>query len=207
MVFGFALLLALVLLADDDEEATSASGAFELEVVELPNWVGVFCLRGSLAWSGSSGFGSHGDGLDSAPHDPAPVGHVATVLYEVGFAPKSCAMDKGYDSHAIHDRCEDRVCRPIIAQIRQMKAKTLDDVPTCEHVRRGRLQAQGNEVALFVRFLPAEVRLAQGRPAEPAHPARDEAVGRPLPRPCRHRARVRSLEASVRACPAPGARP
>ncbi len=54
---------------------------------------------------------------------------------ERGFAPETCAMDKGYDSRAIHDGCEDRDCRPVIAQIRQMKAKTLDDVPTCEHGR------------------------------------------------------------------------
>ena len=44
-------------------------------------------------------------------------------------------MDKGYDSRAIHDSCEAAGCRPIIAQIRQQKARTHDDVPTCEHGR------------------------------------------------------------------------
>lgn len=52
---------------------------------------------------------------------------------ERGFTPETCAMDKGYDSRAIHDGCEDHDCRPIIAQIRQSKAHTLDDVPACEH--------------------------------------------------------------------------
>jgi Transposase DDE domain len=52
-----------------------------------------------------------------------------------GFTPETCAMDKGYDSRAIHDGCEAHGCRPIIAQIRQQKARTHDDVPICEHGR------------------------------------------------------------------------
>ena len=44
-------------------------------------------------------------------------------------------MDKGYDSRAIHDGCEEHDCRPVVAQIRQQKARTHHDVPTCEHGR------------------------------------------------------------------------
>jgi len=50
-----------------------------------------------------------------------------------GFKPETCAMDKGYDSGAIHDGFEDRGVHPIVAQIKQAKAKSHDDVPTCEH--------------------------------------------------------------------------
>jgi len=70
---------------------------------------------------------NHHEGLFALP--------LLDAARERGFAPKTCAMDKGYDSRAIHDGCEDRDCRPIIAQIRQMKARTLDDVPACEHGR------------------------------------------------------------------------
>ncbi|MGH3134273.1 MAG: transposase [Gaiellaceae bacterium] len=52
-----------------------------------------------------------------------------------GFSPETCIMDKGYDSRATHDGCEERECRPIIAQIQARNARTPDDVPTCEHGR------------------------------------------------------------------------
>jgi Transposase DDE domain len=52
-----------------------------------------------------------------------------------GFTVETCAMDKGYDSRAMHDACEDRDCRPIIAQIQARNARTPDDVPTCQHGR------------------------------------------------------------------------
>ncbi len=52
-----------------------------------------------------------------------------------GFTPETCAMDKGYDSRAMHDGCEARDCRPVIAQIRARNARTPDDVPACEHGR------------------------------------------------------------------------
>jgi hypothetical protein len=54
---------------------------------------------------------------------------------ERGFPVETCAMDKGYDSRALHDACEARDCRPVIAQIRARNAQTPDDVPTCEHGR------------------------------------------------------------------------
>jgi hypothetical protein len=72
----------------------------------------------------------------SANHHEAPFAlPLLDATRERGFAPETCTMDKGYDSRAIHDGCEDHDCRPVVAQIRQMKAKTLDDVPTCEHGR------------------------------------------------------------------------
>jgi len=56
-------------------------------------------------------------------------------LRERGFTTETCAMDKGYDSRATHDGCEERDCRPVIAQIQARNARTQDDVPTCEHGR------------------------------------------------------------------------
>ncbi len=53
----------------------------------------------------------------------------------LGFRPETCAMDKGYDSGPIHDGCEERDCRPIVAQIKHAKSRTHDDVPTCKHGR------------------------------------------------------------------------
>jgi hypothetical protein len=50
---------------------------------------------------------------------------------ERGFAPASCAFDKGYDHNAIYDGCEERDCRPIIP-LRKL-GKT--DPPECEHGR------------------------------------------------------------------------
>ena len=51
-----------------------------------------------------------------------------------GFAPETCALDKGYDLGSIYAACEDRGVRPIIPlratpDVRAGKA----DPPTCEH--------------------------------------------------------------------------
>ncbi len=51
-----------------------------------------------------------------------------------GFAPETCAMDSGYDNGLIHDGCEARDCRPIIA-LRETPAVVRGEhkPPTCEH--------------------------------------------------------------------------
>jgi transposase len=78
-----------------------------------------------LAWRIESA--NHGDALFALP--------LLDAVRDRGFAPQTCAMDKGYDSRAIHDGCEERDTRPIIAQIRARNAATQDDVPTCDHGR------------------------------------------------------------------------
>lgn len=85
------------------------------------------CTRTDLpvAWRVESA--RHGDALFALP--------LLDAVRAKGFKPETCAMDKGYDSRAIHDGCEERDCRPIVAQIKQSKARTHDDVPTCEHGR------------------------------------------------------------------------
>jgi hypothetical protein len=49
-----------------------------------------------------------------------------------GFAPETCAMDKGYDSIASHAGCIKRGVNPVIAY-RERKTCAPDDVPTYEH--------------------------------------------------------------------------
>jgi Transposase DDE domain len=48
-----------------------------------------------------------------------------------GFAPESCAFDKGYDHHATYEGCEARDCRPIIPLRNLGKTAPLE----CEHGR------------------------------------------------------------------------
>ncbi|MGH7539937.1 MAG: hypothetical protein ACRELC_02955 [Gemmatimonadota bacterium] len=66
---------------------------------------------------------------------------------------------------------------PIIAY-RERKTCAPNDVPTCEHGRwtfaRADFKTRRYEVALPRRCLCSKVRLAQGRPPQPAHPARDQ---------------------------------
>ena len=78
-----------------------------------------------LAWRIESA--RHGVALFALP--------LLAAMGERGLSPETCVMDKGYDSRAIHDACEAQDCRPIIPLIRQHKARTLDDVPTCGHGR------------------------------------------------------------------------
>src|SRR5205807_4873872 len=73
-------------------------------------------------------------------------------------------------------------------------------------VRERELQAARYTMALPDRRIPAEVQVGQGRPAAPARPTRDEAVAVALPWPRVGRARVRTLEARVRARAAPHSR-
>jgi hypothetical protein len=78
-----------------------------------------------------------------------------------GFAPETCAADKGYDSGAIHAAFEDRDCRPVIPLRNDPRVV----VPEPPHSPR--------------------VHLDQGQPEAPARPPRDEALARPLPGACR----------------------
>jgi Transposase DDE domain len=56
------------------------------------------------------------------------------VARERGFAPETCALDKGYDFARVYEACEDRDVRPILPlretpAVKAGKAKP----PTCEH--------------------------------------------------------------------------
>ena len=74
--------------------------------------------------------------VESANHHEGPFAlPLLDAVRARGFTPGTCAMDKGYDSRVMHDACEARDCRPIIAQIQARNARTADDVPTCEHGR------------------------------------------------------------------------
>jgi hypothetical protein len=64
-------------------------------------------------------------------------------------------------------------------------------------VRRSRLPAQRDQVALPDRRVPARLPLDQGRPAAPAHPAQFQPLGCPVPGPRRRRARVRAAQERV----------
>jgi DDE family transposase/transposase-like protein DUF772 len=51
-----------------------------------------------------------------------------------GFNVETCAMDKGYDTHAIHDGCMDRDVLPIVALRRTSRVVRGEHrPPTCEH--------------------------------------------------------------------------
>jgi hypothetical protein len=51
-----------------------------------------------------------------------------------GFAPETCAMDKGYDTGPIHDGFEVRGCRPVVPLKETPAVKRGEHrAPTCEH--------------------------------------------------------------------------
>jgi hypothetical protein len=51
-----------------------------------------------------------------------------------GFAPTTCAMDKGYDATALYDECESRGIRPIVPLRQTLFVKAgKANAPTCEH--------------------------------------------------------------------------
>jgi hypothetical protein len=118
-------------------------------------------------------------------------------LRERGFAPETCAADKGYDYGPYHKACMERGILPVTAERRMGKAGP-SRPPECEHgrldVRRCRLQAQGNQVALPDERVQARLQLGQGRPPQPARPPLVQAVRPALRGPRRRRARVRPLE-------------
>jgi hypothetical protein len=85
------------------------------------------CVRTGLPLAARVESANHHEALFALP--------LLDVVRGRGFVPETCAMDKGYDSRAMHDGCEARDCRPVIAQIRARNARTQDDVPACEHGR------------------------------------------------------------------------
>jgi len=51
-----------------------------------------------------------------------------------GFAPGVCVMDKGYDGQPVHDQCESRNVRPVVALIQTPGVKAgKHNPPSCEH--------------------------------------------------------------------------
>ena len=84
-----------------------------------------------------------------------------------GFVPRTAIMDKGYDNGPIHDGCMERGINPVTPlrqtprrrarrpQVALMRARRMD-------ICGGRLQAQGDEVALPHRRVPARVNVGQG---------------------------------------------
>jgi hypothetical protein len=70
-------------------------------------------------------------------------------------------------------------------------------------IRRSRLPAQGDQVALPDRRMQARLGVDQGRPPAPADPARDSPLDRPLPRRAAVGARARSPQERVGAVTAP----
>ena len=118
-------------------------------------------------------------------HETNAVAPLLDKLHTLGIDPETCAMDKGYDNVPIYDGCEDRDVRPIIPLRQTPAVKRGEHKPLLRArrvaVRRGRLQAQGDEVALPDRRVQARQPVGQGRPAAPADPARDSALEGPLP--------------------------
>lgn len=125
-----------------------------------------------------------------------------------GFSAKTAIMDKGYDNGPIHDgwlhgsprlpshAASQDACRGSWrSQAAVLRARRVD-------VRRDRLQAPRDEVALPHRRVQARLALGQGRPAAPADPARDGAVTQALPLARSRRARVRPVEARMGAASA-----
>jgi len=77
-----------------------------------------------LAWTGET----------AGSHESNYVAPLLDATKARGFAPETCALDKGYDSGPIYDACEDRDARPIIplretAAVKAGKAGP----PTCGH--------------------------------------------------------------------------
>ncbi len=62
------------------------------------------------------------------------VPHLLDSMRANGFAPSTCAMDKGYDAATIYDECENRGIRPVVP-LRQTGrvVKGEHPAPTCEH--------------------------------------------------------------------------
>lgn len=75
-----------------------------------------------------------------------------------------------------------------------MRARRVD-------VCRGRLQAQGNQMALPDRRVRSEVDVAQSRPAAPPHPNRQQPASRPVPAAQPRRRRVREPQTRMGALP------
>ena len=62
------------------------------------------------------------------------VGALLDTLTGRGFAPGVCVLDKGYDGQPMHDECESRDIRPVIALIETAGVKAgKHKPPTCDH--------------------------------------------------------------------------
>ncbi len=118
---------------------------------------------------------------------------------ERGFAVATAIMDKGYDNGPNprrlqrpwrlprHAASQDPGRRARGSQAARLRTRRVD-------VRRYRLQASGNQMALPDRRVQAEVDVRQGRPNAPADPAPHGAVQGALQQPWSRGARVRPVE-------------
>ncbi len=133
------------------------------------------------------------------------------TVRERGFAVGTAIMDKGYDNGPIHDGCMERDVAPVTALRKTGRVKAgANKPPTCEHgewtFSGGRLQAQGDQVAMPHWRVQARLAVGQGGSPPPADPARVRTVAEAVPEPWRSRSRVRALEARVGAAAAPRSR-
>ena len=144
-------------------------------------------------------------------HESLFVAALLDTLHRRGFAPETAALDMGYDNIRVHEECEERGCAPVIPLRQTPEVKRGNHgAPTCEHGTWTFAGANYKRRATHWRCptgrMLAQVRLDQGHPPASADPARDAQVARPLLRTLRRRARIRPLEARVRAGTAPHAR-
>jgi hypothetical protein len=121
------------------------------------------------------------------------------TLASRGIVAGVAVLDKGYDATTIYDTCEARGIRPIIPLRQTPGVKAGKHLPpSCEHgvwtFAGSDTKARRVEVALPDRRLPACLRVGQGRPAAPAHPANHDPVRRPVPPARRGRTRLRLLK-------------
>jgi len=56
-------------------------------------------------------------------------------VIERGFSPETAAMDKAFDTNAIHDGCEQRGVRPVVPFVPRGTNARPPDVPECKHGR------------------------------------------------------------------------
>ena len=142
--------------------------------------------------------------------EQAEVAALLDALAGRGFTPGR-DLDKGYDGQPMHDVCESRGIRPVIALIGDAGVKAGKHKPPDMRARRvdirrcGR-QARRDEVALPGRRVQARLGVDQGGPAAPAHPARHRPVEVPLQEADRRGARVRPAQERLRPDSAAGPR-
>jgi hypothetical protein len=117
---------------------------------------------------------------------------------ERGFVVKIAIADKGYDNGPFHDGCMERDvpdhAAPQHPRRRARRSPRPDLRARRVDVRRSRLQAQGNEVALPDRRMRSGFAVGQGRPDAPADPAPHGTVEHAVPQPWRGRARIRTAQ-------------
>ena len=129
-----------------------------------------------------------------------------------GFTARTAIMDKGYDGQPMHDECESRGIRPVIALKETPAVKAgKHKPPSCEHGEWTFAGSDAKRGATKWRCPSRECQpassLGQGRPAAPADPVRDRAVEGSLPAAHRRRARLRQAQERVGTAPAASAPP